>query len=92
MKVIQTKIRISLLALFSITRLQQTLGFWGWWFWRVVQLDYIACAFAPEFLRYPQFGSFKYLSGYLPFAVLSILRPLLCLAAFVQRAPSHGVR
>jgi hypothetical protein len=79
-----------LLALFSIVRLQQTLGSWGWRFLRVVGLNYIACAFALDFLKYPQFGSFKYLVGYLPFAVLSILGPLLCLAAFVQLAPSHG--
>lgn len=60
-----------LLALFSIGHLQQTLGSWGWWFLRVVGLNYIAYAFAIDFLRYPQFGSFKYLVGYLPFAVLS---------------------
>jgi hypothetical protein len=74
-----------LLALFSITRLQQTLGSKAWWFLRVVGLNYIAYAFATDFLRYPQFGSFKYLVGYLPFAVLSVVGPLLCFAAFVQR-------
>ena len=75
-----------LLALFSIGRLQQTLGSWGWWTLRVVGLNYIAYAFALDFLRYPQFGSFKYSVGYLPFAALSVVGPLLCLAAFVQRA------
>src|ERR1700733_7803317 len=34
-----------LLALFSITRLQQTLGSWGWWCLRVIGLNYIAYAF-----------------------------------------------
>jgi hypothetical protein len=81
-----------LLALFSIGRLQQTLGSWGWWTLRVVGLNYIAYAFALDFLRYPQFGSFKYLVGYLPFAVLSVFGPLLRLAAFVQRAASRGAR
>ena len=81
-----------LLALFSITRLQQTLGFWGWWCLRVIGLNYIAYAFALDFLRYPQFGSFKYLVGYLPFAVLSVFGPLVRLAAFMQRAASHGAR
>jgi hypothetical protein len=75
-----------LIALFSIPRLQRALGSKGWWLLRVVGLNYIACAFAKDFLRYPQFGSFKYLAGYLPFAALSVVGPLLCLGAFVQRA------
>jgi hypothetical protein len=74
-----------LLALFSIPRLQKALGSKGWWLLRVVGLNYIAYAFATDFLGYPQFGSFKYLAGYLPFAALSVVGPLLCLAAFVQR-------
>jgi hypothetical protein len=77
---------IYLLALFSIPRLQKALGPKGWWFLRVVGLNYIAYAFATDFLGYPQFGSFKYLVGYLPFVALSVVGPLLCLAAFVQRA------
>ena len=75
-----------LLALSSIPRLQKALGSKGWRFLRVVGLNYIAYAFATDFLGYRQFGSFKYLVGYLPFAALSIVGPLLCLAAFVQRA------
>jgi hypothetical protein len=75
-----------LLALFSIKRLQHTLGSKGWWFLRVVGLNYIAYAFAVDFLKGPQFGSIEHLVGYLPFSVLSVVGPLLCLAAFVQRA------
>jgi hypothetical protein len=75
-----------LLALFSIARLQRTLGSKGWWLLRVVGLNYIAYAFAKDFLGYPQFGSIKYLVGYLPFAVLSAVGPLFCLAAFLRRA------
>jgi hypothetical protein len=75
-----------LVALFSIPHLQNALGSKGWWVLRVVGLNYIACAFARDFLRYPQFASFAYLAGYLPFAVLSVVGPLLRLAAFVQRA------
>jgi hypothetical protein len=74
-----------LLALFSFKRLQQTLGSKGWWFLRVVGLNYIAYAFAVDFLKGPQFGSVEHLVGYLPFSVLSVLGPLACLAAFVQR-------
>jgi hypothetical protein len=75
-----------LLALFSIPRLHKALGSKAWRFLRVVGLNYIAYAFATDFLGYPQLGSFKYLIAYLPFAVLSVAGPLLCLAAFVQRA------
>jgi hypothetical protein len=76
---------VYLLALFSIPGLHKALGSNAWWFLRVVGLNYIAYAFATDFLGYPQFGSFKYLAGYLPFAVLSVAGPALCLAAFVQR-------
>lgn len=74
-----------LLALFSIRRLQQALGSKGWWFLRVIGLNYIAYAFASDFLKYPEFGSVKFLIGYTPFAILSVLGPLLCLAAFIRR-------
>jgi hypothetical protein len=75
-----------LLALFSIPHLQKALGSKGWWVVRVVGLNYIALAFAKDFLGIsPQFGNFKYLVGYLPFAALSVVGPLLCFAAFLQR-------
>jgi hypothetical protein len=77
---------VYLLALFSIPRLHKALGPKAWWLLRVVGLNYIAYAFATDFLGYPQFGSLKYLVTYLPFAALSVLGPLLCLAAFIQRA------
>ena len=81
-----------LLALFSIRRIQQALGSKGWWVLRVVGLNYIAYAFASDFLRYPQLGSIKYLFGYAPFAVLSVVGPLLCLAAFMRRAARNFSR
>jgi hypothetical protein len=74
-----------LLALFSIARLQQTLGSTGWWLVRVVGLNYIAYAFAKDFFAYAQFGSIKYLVGYLPFVVLSAVGPILYFAAFMCR-------
>jgi hypothetical protein len=79
---------IYLIALFSIPRLQSTLGRRGWWLLRVVGLNYIAYAFAVDFLRYIQLDSPKYLLAYFPFAVFSILGPLLLLAAWVQRTAS----
>jgi hypothetical protein len=75
-----------LLALFSIGHLQQTLGPKGWWLLRTVGLNYIAYAFAVDFLRAPLLGDVKHAIGYLPFAVLAVGGPMLCLAAFVQRA------
>ena len=78
-----------LLALFSIQALQRSLHSAGWWLLRAVGLNYIAYAFAVDFLRYPEFGSIKYWAGYLPFAVLSIIGPLLWIAAFALRAAAQ---
>jgi hypothetical protein len=75
-----------LLALFSIARLHQMLGSRCWWLLRVVGLNYIAYAFAVDFLRVSQFSSIKSLVGYLPFAVLSVVGPILCLVEFLRRA------
>jgi len=76
---------IYLLALFSIARLQRILGSTGWWLMRVIGLNYIAYAFAVDFLRVSPVGTSKYLLGYLPFSVLSILGPMLCLTAHTRR-------
>ena len=73
-----------LLALASIPHIQQFLGAKSWWYLRVVGLNFIALAFAKDFLGYREFGNVKFLLGYLPFALLSVVGPLLCLAAFVQ--------
>jgi hypothetical protein len=81
-----------LLALFSVRRLQLALGSKGWWCLRVLGLNYIAYAFASDFLRYPQLSSIKYLVGYVPFAVLSVVGPLICLAAFMRRAARNFFR
>jgi hypothetical protein len=76
---------VYLLALFSIKGLQQMLGAKGWHLLRAVGLNYIAYAFASDFLRTSPIDSFKHLVGYLPFAVLSVLGPALCLASFIRR-------
>ncbi len=75
-----------LLALFSIGTLNQTLGPKGWWLLRTVGLNYIAYAFAVDFLRFPLLGGIKHVAGYLPFAVLSVVGPTLRLVAFLHRA------
>ena len=74
-----------LLALFSVARLQRALGASGWWLLRIVGLNYIAFAFAVDFLRLPASASAQYLVGYLPFVLLAVAGPLLRVAAFGQR-------
>ena len=74
-----------LLALFSLPRLQQALGASGWWLLRIVGLNYIAFAFAVDFLRLPASASAKYLMGYLPFVLLCVAGPVLRVTAFGQR-------
>jgi hypothetical protein len=74
-----------LLALFSIVRLQQALGPRYWRLLRAVGLNYIAYAFAIDFLQNPLHGGVRHIIEYLPFAVLAIAGPSLCLAALAQR-------
>jgi hypothetical protein len=76
---------VYLLALFSIESLQRMIGPKVWWLLRAIGLNYIAYAFAKDFLRVSPIDSFKHLVEYLPFAVLSVLGPTLCLAAFIRR-------
>jgi hypothetical protein len=81
---------VYLLALFSIVHLQRMLGPKAWWLLRLIGLNYIAYAFAGDFLRVSPVDSLKDLIGYLPFAVLSILGPALCLAAFIWRVATKA--
>ena len=74
-----------LLALFSIGRLHQTLNPWVWWLFRTVGLNYIAYAFAADFLNRPLQGGARHVVAYLPFAVLAIAGPMLFFAALTQR-------
>lgn len=74
-----------LLTLFSAQRLQQSLGPWGWWLLRTLGLNYIALAFAVDFLKSPLLGDIKHLAGYAPFAALSVASPAVRFAAFVGR-------
>jgi hypothetical protein len=75
-----------LLALLSIGRLQHLVGAKAWPVLRTVGLNYIAFAFAVDFLRYPPHVSAEYLIGYLPFSMFSVGGPMLRLAALAQRA------
>ena len=68
---------VYVLALFSIRRLQQALGRTGWWLLRTVGMNYIAYAFATDFLHTRCTGGVLHLVDYLPFAALCVVGPLL---------------
>ena len=70
----------------SFDRLQHLVGAKAWPVLRTVGLNYIAFAFAVDFVRYPVHVSAEYLIGYLPFIVFSVGGPILRLAALAQRA------
>jgi len=64
-----------LLALFSIKRLGQVVGSMGWWILRNIGMNYIAFAFALDFLPPLHNATARQLAAYLPFAVLAVLGP-----------------
>ncbi len=78
-----------LLALASLERVRAALGPVGWRVLRVGGMNYIAYAFAADFLRFDHITGLKSLIAYLPFAALSLLGPALVLAAALRR---FGVR
>jgi hypothetical protein len=76
---------VYLLALFSIDGLRQALRPKSWWLLRVVGMNYVAYAFAVDFLKNPLHGGVRHVVEYLPFAVLAVAGPVLRLAALAQR-------
>ena len=81
------------LALFSIAKLQHWLGPRVWAVLRFLAMNYIACAFADDFLRIAPSVTFDYGFVYLPFALLAIAGPMLYGAAFMKRwAPRLSFR
>lgn len=75
-----------LLALASIGAVRRLLGQVGWRVLQVVGMNYIAYAFAVDFLKVQHYGSLRFLVAYLPFAVLSVVGPALVVAALMLRA------
>jgi hypothetical protein len=71
-----------LLALVSIERLGRAIGARGWWIMRNIGLNYIAFAFAYDFLRPSGASSLVRAIEYGPFAAFAVLGPLLRLAAW----------
>jgi hypothetical protein len=74
-----------MLAFFSIPRLQHALGPRYWKVLRIIGLNYIAFAFALDFLRQPLRGGVLHVVEYAPFAALAVAGPCLRLAEFAQR-------
>jgi hypothetical protein len=73
-----------LLALASIERLGRAIGARGWWILRNVGLNYVAFAFAYDFLRPSGGTAIVRLIEYAPFAALAVLGPLIRLAAWLK--------
>jgi hypothetical protein len=76
---------VYVLALFSIPRLQHKLGRTLWTVLRTVGMTYIAYAFAADFVSVPLDGGTTRFLMYAPFAILSVVGPVLCALSF---APS----
>jgi hypothetical protein len=72
-------------VLFSINRLQSVLGNRGRWLLWTVGLNYIAYAFAEDFLNNPLGGGPWHVAEYLPFGILAISGPILRVTAFSLR-------
>jgi hypothetical protein len=72
------------LAVFSIDRLQQILSAPAWAVMRFIAMNYVALAFADDFLREPLAGGVGHALLYWPFAALAIAGPALRVAAFAK--------
>jgi hypothetical protein len=64
-----------IMALFSMSGLQHRLGPKGWWWLRTIVMNYVAFAFAFDFLKDPFTKGIVRLIEYLPFAILAIAGP-----------------
>jgi hypothetical protein len=75
-----------LLALFSIGSLQQRLGPKRWRALCLVGMNYIALAFAVDFLRHPSVDGLTRAILYWPFAALAVAGPILIACAAIRRS------
>ena len=72
------------LALFSLARLQRLLGATAWAILRFLAMNYIALAFADDFLRSLVAPGFGHALLYWPFATLAVAGPALRLIAYAK--------
>lgn len=88
---------VCLLTLFSIARFQQFLGARAWSLLRFGGMNYVACAFADDFLRNKLAGDIRHALFYWPFMALAMIGPILRAAAIIQalrssmRKPNSGL-
>ncbi|HLY88179.1 MAG TPA: hypothetical protein VKQ27_04280 [Acetobacteraceae bacterium] len=73
------------IALVSFGDPRKMLGSAGWWLLRAVGLNYIAYAFATDFTSNPFSGGITRQIAYVPFAILSVLGPILWVAGEAAR-------
>ena len=73
-----------MLALFSIARLRQALGPRGWKVLSFVAMNYVALAFLDDFRTDFFAGGLKHALFYWPFLALTLIAPVLRLAAFLR--------
>jgi hypothetical protein len=74
-----------ILALLSFGNLHTILGPKGWQLLRTIGMNVILYAFLKDFMQDPSHGVARYLVGYLPFAAMAIVAPLMRLAAWAMR-------
>ncbi|MGH6779570.1 MAG: hypothetical protein ACRECL_16445 [Bradyrhizobium sp.] len=77
-----------LLAAFSFGDLHTLLGSRGWRWLRFVGMNFILYAFFTDFVHNPLHAGTRHLIEYLPFAAMTVLAPLLRLAAWANRLRS----
>ena len=68
---------VYLLAILSNGRLQRAIGPKVWRVLRIVRMNYVAVAFALDFLKEPFGGGLKHVAEYAPFATLAVAGPVL---------------
>jgi hypothetical protein len=73
------------LAVTSIKQVSRAVGPAGWWLLRKIGMNYIALAFASDFLRPQHPITAVRIAEYVPFAALSVLGPLLRVLAWLSR-------
>jgi hypothetical protein len=76
---------VYLLALLSIDRLHRAVGRIGWRLLSLVGLNFIAFAFAVDFLQFPPRADARYIVFYLPFVMLAIAGPVLRVIAWARQ-------
>jgi len=79
-----------LLALASIERFGRALGASGWWVLRNIGMNYVAFAFALDFLGPRHQTPVRYLAEYAPFALLAVLGPALRVLAWLKPILGRG--